>query len=170
VGSARRGKAISTHNRFSEAGCLDCNRRRHGTYALRTDGITISAKAQIRVRRGSPGSANLLTVRGSRSGNSERAEAARRQARMALGKDPDVQDYGGRPKPRSPLPLPPGPVWVAHGPGIGVLTVGEAAQRLGMSEPELEAMIARGQVKALPTEFIRVVPTSEVDRPMQPRK
>jgi predicted DNA-binding transcriptional regulator AlpA len=45
-----------------------------------------------------------------------------------------------------------------------VLTVGEAATRLGMSRAQLDAMIARGQVETLPIEFGRVVPTSEVDR------
>jgi hypothetical protein len=89
---------------------------------------------------------------------------------LALGKDPDVHDYGGRPKPPTPLPPPAGPIWVKSGLGIGVLTIGEAAQRLGMSQVELEAMIARGQVETLPTQFIRVVPTSEVERLMHARK
>jgi hypothetical protein len=36
--------------------------------------------------------------------------------------------------------------------------VGEAAIRLGLSRPDLEAMIARGQVETLPIEFGFVVP------------
>ncbi len=53
---------------------------------------------------------------------------------------------------------------IAHGPGVGVLFIGEAAARLGMSRTQLEAMIARGQVETLPTEFVRVIPTDEVER------
>ena len=33
-----------------------------------------------------------------------------------------------------------------------------------MSRAELDAMIARGQVETLPTDFVRVIPTSEVER------
>jgi hypothetical protein len=103
----------------------------------------------------------------SRSGPSrwERVVAARRQARIALGNDPDgPDDSGGRPKPRSPLPPPPAQKRIAHGPGVRVLMVGETATRLGMSRSELEAMIARDQVATLPIEFGCVVPTSEVER------
>jgi hypothetical protein len=105
-------------------------------------------------------------VRGRRSGSWKRVEAARRQARLALGKDADgPDDYGGRPKPRSStLPPPPAPTPVMPGPGVPVLMVGEAAQRLGMSRPELEAMIAAGRVDTLPIEFGCVVPTREVER------
>jgi hypothetical protein len=98
-------------------------------------------------------------------GSWERVEAARRQARLALGKDPDgADDYGGRPKPRSPRPPPIAPTPIAHGPGVRVLTVGEAATRLGMSRAQLAAMIGRGAVETLPIECGRVVPTREVER------
>lgn len=94
--------------------------------------------------------------------------AARRQARLALGRDPNNgDDYGGRPKPRSPLTPPPAPRPVESGPGIRVLMVGEAAIRLRMSRTELEGMIDRGQVKTLPIEFGCVVPSSEVERLQQ---
>jgi hypothetical protein len=33
-----------------------------------------------------------------------------------------------------------------------------------MSRAELEAMIAGGEVATLPTEFVRVIPTSEIER------
>jgi excisionase family DNA binding protein len=103
----------------------------------------------------------------SRSGRGrwELVEAARRQERLALGRDQNSgDDYGGRPKPPTPLPPPPGPTWVPSGPGVRVLTIGEAAARLGMSRSELEALIDRGAVKALPTGFTRMIPTSEVER------
>jgi excisionase family DNA binding protein len=45
-----------------------------------------------------------------------------------------------------------------------VLTIGEAAVRLGMSRDELEAMIERGVVKALPTGFTSMIPTAEVEQ------
>jgi hypothetical protein len=106
-------------------------------------------------------------VRGRRSGSWERVEAARRQARLALGKDPDAPSDYGRPKPRSPLPPPPSPRFVGAAPGVRVLMVGEAATRLGMSRAELVAMIAAGHVKTLPIEFGYVVPTSEVERLQQ---
>lgn len=87
---------------------------------------------------------------------------------MALGRDPaSGDDYGGRPKPPSPLPPALAPTMIAHGPGVGVLTVREAATRLGLGRVELEAMIARGQVETLPIEFGRVIPTSEVGRLLQ---
>jgi hypothetical protein len=101
-------------------------------------------------------------------GRWERVEAARRQARRALGKDPDgLHDYGGRPKPRSLVSPAPAPTRIALGPGVPVLMVGEAAARLGMSRAQLEAMIARGQLETLPIEFGCVIPTREVER-LQP--
>ncbi|HVC77546.1 MAG TPA: hypothetical protein VND96_13625 [Candidatus Micrarchaeaceae archaeon] len=60
---------------------------------------------------------------GRRSGSWEHVEAARRQARLALGKDPDVaDDYGGRPKPPQPPPALP-PTRTEYGPGVAVLMV-----------------------------------------------
>ncbi len=51
-----------------------------------------------------------------------------------------------------------------RGRGIGVLSVGEAATRLGMSRSQLETMISRGAVQALPTGFTRMIPTAEIER------
>jgi excisionase family DNA binding protein len=48
--------------------------------------------------------------------------------------------------------------------GIGVLSIGEAADRLGMSRSELEALIDRGAVEGLPTGYTRMIPTTEVER------
>jgi hypothetical protein len=47
-----------------------------------------------------------------------------------------------------------------------VLTLGEAATRLGMSRAALEAMIDAGKVEALPTGFARMVPMRQVVRLM----
>jgi excisionase family DNA binding protein len=46
-----------------------------------------------------------------------------------------------------------------------VLTVGEAAQRLGISRQELDARIERGEVATLKAGMMTVVPLSEVERP-----
>src|ERR1700737_4560414 len=99
----------------------------------------------------------------SRSGRAwERVEAARRQARLALGKDPDAaDDYSRQPEPHVPVSPPAPSAPIAQGPTIGVLTVGEAAIRLGRSRAYLEAMIAAGKVETLPIEFGRVIPTRE---------
>lgn len=45
-----------------------------------------------------------------------------------------------------------------------MLSIGEAATRLGMSRTQLETMIDRGLVEALPTGFTRMIPTAEVER------
>ncbi len=108
----------------------------------------------------------------SRSGRGrwERVEAARRQARLALGRDPDAGDlFSAPPKKKAPPSAGPTLTRIQYGPGIGVLLVHEAAVRLGMSRAELEAMIAAAQVKTLPTQFVRVIPTSEVERLKQAR-
>ncbi|HEY3085909.1 MAG TPA: helix-turn-helix domain-containing protein [Candidatus Dormibacteraeota bacterium] len=47
---------------------------------------------------------------------------------------------------------------------VYVLSLGEAAARLGISRRELEAMIAAGKIEALPTGFTRMIPTTEVKR------
>ncbi len=91
--------------------------------------------------------------------------AARRQASAALGRDASGGDLFAAPtRPRSPLPPPPGPTWVPAGPGVGVLSLGEAAMRLGMSRAQLERMIDAGTVQALPIGFTRMIPTREAER------
>jgi excisionase family DNA binding protein len=47
---------------------------------------------------------------------------------------------------------------------VVVLSVGEAATRLGISRDELEAMIAAGKIEALPTGYTKMIPTREVER------
>lgn len=51
---------------------------------------------------------------------------------------------------------------------IGVLTLGEAASRLGISRAELETMIAAGKIKVLPMGLTRAIRTSEVERLSRP--
>lgn len=45
-----------------------------------------------------------------------------------------------------------------------MLSIGEAAARLGMSRAQLELLIDRGIVRALPTGYTRMIPTTEVER------
>lgn len=109
----------------------------------------------------------LPFVRGRRSGNWERVEAARRQARLALGRDPDTTDlYDAPPTRKAPPPALPEPARVASDRSTAeyVLTLGEAATRLSMSRRELEAMVERGEVAALQGEFIRVIARCEFAR------
>ena len=97
----------------------------------------------------------------------ERVEAARRQARLALGKDPTSEnDYSGQPKAQSAPPQPAAPP-ATHDAAVLVSTLGEAAARLGVSRAQLERMIDAGAVQALPTGFTRMIPTSEVERLLQ---
>jgi excisionase family DNA binding protein len=59
------------------------------------------------------------------------------------------------------------------GPSHVMLSLNEAANRLGVSRTELEAMIADGQVEALRGEFLCIIPTREVKRLLnadQPRR
>jgi excisionase family DNA binding protein len=109
-----------------------------------------------------------MTSRGGR-GPWERVLVARRQAQAALGRDPNSPDLysASPPKAATPLPEPRGPVLVAiHASerSAKVLSLGEAATRLGVSRTALEAMIDAGKVEALPTGFTRMIPTREVDR------
>jgi hypothetical protein len=97
----------------------------------------------------------------------ERVEAARRQAALALGRDPDQRDpYIEPPKsrPAAVLTTPASSSSSVESRGIGVLSIGEAAARLGMSRSQLEVLIDSGAVKALPTGFARMIPTVEVER------
>jgi hypothetical protein len=45
-----------------------------------------------------------------------------------------------------------------------MLDLCDAARRLGLSQKELEAMIAAGQVEALRGEFLCIIPMREVER------
>jgi hypothetical protein len=107
-----------------------------------------------------------MTSRSGR-GRSERVIAARRQARAALCHDLVSGDPSDAPPRRkTPLASPPASVWVASDPSTTeyVLSLGEAAGRLGLNRAELEAMIQRGDVETLQGEFIRAIPTREIKR------
>jgi excisionase family DNA binding protein len=94
---------------------------------------------------------------------------ARCQSQAALGLDPNSPDLysASPPKAKAPLPEESSPVFVAIHPterSEGVLSLGEAAGRLGVSRATLETMIEVGKVEALPTGFTRMIPTREVER------
>jgi excisionase family DNA binding protein len=101
----------------------------------------------------------------SRSGRGrwQRVLEARKQARADLGRNPIGGDPYGPPKARTPVKLPELPR-IKYGPGVGVLTLGEAATKLGVTQAQLEVMIDSGKIKALPTGFTRTIPTSEIER------
>lgn len=103
-------------------------------------------------------------------GRWQRVVEARAQARQALGRDPGQGDLFNAP-PKRTTPHPPAlPTWTTERPpdrpdeSERVLSLGEAAARLGVTRPELEAMIAAGKIEALPTGFTRMIPTREVER------
>ena len=105
----------------------------------------------------------------SRSGRGrwQRVLEARKQARADLGRDPVGGDLYGPPKARTPLSEPPRRTAAPLHPSERheyVLTLREAAQRLGVSRAQLEAMIDSGTVEALPTGYTRTIPTSEIER------
>jgi hypothetical protein len=106
-----------------------------------------------------------MTSRSGR-GRLQRVLDARRQARAGLGRGPADSDlFAAPPKARKALPPPPAPAPVQGSPGIGVLSLGEAAGRLGITRAELETMIDSAKVVTLPVGDVgRVVPTSEVER------
>jgi hypothetical protein len=62
-----------------------------------------------------------------------------------------------------PIAQPPEPTQ-PRSEAIGVLTLREAATRLGINTGEMEAMIERGTAKSLIVGWTVVVPTSEVER------
>jgi hypothetical protein len=93
----------------------------------------------------------------------------RLQARDALAQDPTQGDLfeslpkNSKPRPqevRLPLLAP-----IHEGERTEyVVTIGEAAARLGVTTSHLEAMIDGGTNKALRGEFIRAIPTREIAR------
>jgi len=97
-------------------------------------------------------------------GRWERVLAARQQARGALGQDSNAGDQYAAPLKRKTPSAPSDTKLVGYSPGVLVLSIGEAAERLGMSRAQLEALIDRDVVRALPTGFTRMIPSSEVDR------
>jgi excisionase family DNA binding protein len=103
----------------------------------------------------------------SKGSSRERVEAARRQAALALGRDPDQRDSFVQPPKSSSTPPPTTAATASsrvESRGIGVLSIGEAATRLGMNRSQLETLIDRGALEALPTGFTRMIPIEEVER------
>lgn len=105
----------------------------------------------------------------SRSGRGRwnRVVDARRQSRAALGLDQKSDDlFDAQPKKRSVayVRLSPIPVEQRPNESIRVLTLVEAASRLGVRRVELEKMIAVGKIVSLPTGYTRTIPTREIER------
>jgi excisionase family DNA binding protein len=109
----------------------------------------------------------VMTGRSSR-GRWERVVAARRQARVAQGRDPGTVDAFDAPPKRKtallPEPLTQTPIPSGPSASLLVLSLGEAALALGVSRAKLGAMIDAGQVEALPTGYTRMIPRREVER------
>lgn len=82
----------------------------------------------------------------------QRVLDARRAAREALRRDLEQGDlFDDPPKKRSVyVPLKPPTAEPRQGEWIAVLTLGDAAARLGLSRRELEAMIDAGKIETLP--------------------
>jgi hypothetical protein len=97
---------------------------------------------------------------GSAGSRWQRVRDARQQAREALGRVPNQTDLFDAPrKSQTPLrtPEPPQPVGDPYARPDRVLSMGEAASRLGLSRAELDAMIATGKIEALPTGFTQMI-------------
>ena len=100
-------------------------------------------------------------------GRWQRVLDARAAARSALGRDPNQTDLFDLPAPKkskSYVQPAPRPVEPRRDESVRVLSLGEAAVRVGVSRAELEALIAAGKIEALPTGYTRMIPTSEVER------
>jgi excisionase family DNA binding protein len=106
-----------------------------------------------------------MTSRSSR-GRLERVPASRKQARAALGLDDTPGLFDPKPiaKTATRYVEQPAPLQEIPSEAVGVLTLGEAAVRLGETRLQLEAMIAGGKIEALPTGYTRMIPTREVER------
>jgi excisionase family DNA binding protein len=107
-----------------------------------------------------------VTIQSGR-GRWQRVLEARRQAREALGRDPNQITLFDEPTKKKstsrPVSLPP-VIEPNRGESVLVLSLGEAGARLGISRSELEAMITAGKIQALPTGYTRMIPTREVRR------
>jgi excisionase family DNA binding protein len=102
---------------------------------------------------------------GSARGRLEEVRRAREQARLSLGRDPAQGDSLDSQASRHIPTSRPAPI-ESHSKPEYVLTLGEAAARLGVSRADLETMIAAGKIEALPTGYTRTIPTRDVERVM----
>jgi len=101
-------------------------------------------------------------MRRSTSGQRRKVEEAKRVVQLALG---DAV-CGESPKAAAiylPLTKPTEPVPV-HDESVIVLTLREAAMRLGITTGEMESMVKRRTVKSLTAGWTTMIPVSEVAR------
>ena len=106
--------------------------------------------------------------RPSSRGRWQRVLDARRASRESLGHDPSQGDlFDAPPKKKSGIYVPSQPPSAEprQDESIHVLTLGEAAARLGLSRGDLERMIAAGRVDTVRAGGLtRMIPTGEVER------
>ena len=96
-----------------------------------------------------------------KSGQRQIVEQARAVVAQALGDaarrdGPEVMKFEPTAEPAEPIQV--------KDESVLVLTIHEAATRLGISTSEMEAMVKRGTVKSAVAGWTVVVPTSEVER------
>jgi hypothetical protein len=119
-------------------------------------------RPELRALAGSVDEDVAVKGRPDKRGQRTRVDAARKQAAAALGRDPEAVAPRGTaryvpaepPQQRQPTPRE----------ALAVLSLGEAAVRIGVSRRELAAMIAAGKIEALPTGFTQMILTREVER------
>jgi hypothetical protein len=100
-------------------------------------------------------------MQGGRSNQHDKVQRARAVAAQALGdaaRRDGPQAVKFVPTTKSPEPTQP------KSEAIGVLTLREAATRLGISTGEMEAMVKRGTVKSVVAGWTTMVVASEVER------
>src|SRR5207249_2923937 len=107
----------------------------------------IDSRRLFATSRTGGGRPKLAPMRHSTSGQRRKVGEARRVVQQALG---DAARRDGLEKSTKFVPLakPPEPVQ-RKDESIGVLTIHEAATRLGISTDEMEAMVKRGTVKSV---------------------
>jgi argonaute-like protein implicated in RNA metabolism and viral defense len=108
------------------------------------------------------GDAKGRVTRRSQSNQHRKVEQARAVVAQALG------DAARRDGPQAaatyvPITKPPEPDQLKNE-AIGVLTLREAATRLGISTGEMEGMVKRGAVKSVMTGWTMFVPTRQIER------
>lgn len=103
----------------------------------------------------------------SRSGRGrwQRVLDARAVTRAEIGRGDAIED---RPPPKrravQELHRAPTPAYVPVGPIELVVTISDAAQRLGIDRDDFDAMAANGKVELLETGFTWMVPVREIER------
>lgn len=142
---------------------------RRGRLDQRRGGSSLTAPDKfLRVQVGHPPfwsarPPKLTAMRRSRSGQQDKVRKAREVVKAALGESAR-RDHPEQRTPNAVLPAYGKPIQPAKNESVLVLTMREAAVRLGISTGELEAMIARGRIKTLIAGWTTVIPTSEVHR------